>query len=133
MNRRMRAAALAVLVIGMAGCGSKLDNATVGGTVKFQERPITGGQVVLFCAPLGIGASAVLGPDGSFKVDGPMRAGSYVVTIRPPAGPPPLPTGNTPPPQTASYVPEKYRNEKTSDLKVDIAAGDNHFDLVLRP
>lgn len=129
----MCAAALAAFVTGMAGCGGKLDNATVAGTVKFQERPITGGQLLLFCAPLGIAASAPIGPDGSFKLDGPVRAGNYVVTIRPPAAPPPIPTGAAPPPQPASYVPEKYRNDKTSDLKVDVVAGENNFELVLRP
>lgn len=128
-----RCAVLAVLITGLTGCAGKLDNATVDGTVKFQERPITGGQVSLFCASLGVGATAPLGPDGSFKVDGPLRAGNYVVTIRPPAAPPPLPTGSASPPQAASYVPEKYRNEKTSDLKVDVVVGDNHLDLVLRP
>lgn len=130
----MRGVAFAVLVAVLStGCGGQLNNATVEGTVKFQERPITGGQVSMFCAEKGIGATASLGPNGVFKIEGPVRAGNYVVTILPPPGPPPLPTGSAPPQQTASYVPEKYRNEKTSDLKVDVVPGENHFDLILRP
>jgi hypothetical protein len=57
----------ALLLVTACGCGSGL--ATVSGKVTYQDRPVTYGSVI-FLGPDEKAASAAIGEDGSYKVEG---------------------------------------------------------------
>jgi hypothetical protein len=55
-----------LFLVGAGGCGNR---ATVSGKVTYQGRPVTYGAVI-FVAGDGTARSAVIAPDGSYKIEG---------------------------------------------------------------
>lgn len=135
-RRQWNIALTIVAALGLVvGCGgSELSTGTVSGTVTHDDGPLTGAYVNFFNSEHGTGGGAPIGANGEFAFDQPLRVGEYIVTIVPPSAPPPLPAGDG---QSAAAIdppeiPDKYRSEATSDLRVQVEEGENSFDLALQ-
>jgi hypothetical protein len=81
---------------------------------------------------------ASLRPDGAYEVATAKGAGlpmgTYRVAITPPRVDMPLgPMTALPKPQSYPNIPPKYHDPSTSGLTVTIKAGDNHFDVDMKP
>jgi len=121
---------LAFLALG--GCGRDPDVATLEGKVTFGGQPISSDFVVTFYAPkLGIGATALIDGNGAFRVAGPIRRGEYLVMVDYPPPPPGSP-GTTASKQRVPFH-AKYKEERTTDLRIHVAAGRNQVELDLKP
>jgi hypothetical protein len=126
---------LTVLCLLMAGCGPSGDMATapVNGKVTYNGSPLTSGTV-MFVPDQGPAATGEIGRDGSYVLgtyglkDGAVL-GSHKVTITAIADMGDLlPEAQaTPPP----VIPDKYLNQETSGLVVEVKSGNNevNFDL----
>ncbi len=109
----------------LTGCGGK-HPAQVSGTVTMDGTPLPVGTVVFH--PTGEGATAYgsIDKDGSYAVrsgtDQGLVLGEYVVTVVATTGPPP---------DGKLLTPTRYGNPKTSDLRCEVTAGSNRFDIAL--
>ncbi len=124
---------VSLLCLGLAGCSSgKGPVGYVAGNVTLQEKPLGSGYIAFSSSTKGLAAGANLNPAGEFKLTDPLPPGDYIVTVTPPAAPPPLsvPAGT---PLPKSDIPEKYRSEKKTDLKFTIKAGANKATFDLKP
>lgn len=122
-----------LMCLGLAGCGSgKGPVGYVTGHVTLQAKPLGSGYIAFSSSAKGVAAGASLSPAGEFKLTDPLPPGDYIVTVIPPAAPPPLsvPAGSPPP---KSDIPEKYRSEKKTDLKFAVKAGANQATFDLKP
>src|SRR5690606_26346081 len=109
----------------LAGCsGGGPPTGTVKGTVTAASGPPSGAYVTFFDSQSGVGGGTLIGPDGKFAFEQPLRVGQYTVTIVPPSAPPPLADGNaaaTP----APTIPQQYQSEATSGLTAAVETGEN--------
>lgn len=114
------------------GCGdSTTDLAPVKGIVLLDGKPLTSGRVSAVPAK-GRGANGVIGADGTFELttenpgDG-AAVGTHtvsVVSMSPGSGGPEGPRGKL-------LVPEKYTNDLTSGLTIEVKPGENNVKLEL--
>lgn len=124
----------AILVAGVAGCGSSYPSVT--GKVTLDGAPLTAGTMA-FHPPNTAGVGyATIQSDGSFaaRTGGQtgLAPGKYKVTVTavPTLAPP---TKENPIPQAKSTVPAKYADVKTTDLEIEVTEkGDNNFPLALK-
>ncbi len=125
---------LAILAIGLTGCG-KAERGAVSGQVTLDGQPVDGGEI-RFLPDVGFPARAriVAGhyeiPSSTGPSVGPVRVEVFWVhetgrTL--PAKPPAAP--GTMVNETAQCVPERYNTR--SELKADITPGANTYDLTL--
>lgn len=117
------------------GCGSGKDvkpTGKVSGKVTVQGQPVVKGTVTFEMKTGGTAMSSQLDPTGSFAIADPVPVGNYTVSVTPPEPSPDdaaTPGGGV---ATKANIPQKYRNTSTSDLTMDVKAGDNPpqtFDL----
>lgn len=117
------------------GCTQRdrgIPTGTVKGTVSIHGERLTLGNINLFSTATGIAAGIPLDTNGTFNIPGGIEIGTYQVTVTPPSaggdglGPAPAPAASS------SKIPEKYRNQTTSDLQIEIKKGDNHIELDLK-
>jgi len=133
------AAALGLACLAVAGCGRKGDYGTVRGTVTFNGQPVSEGMVVFFEPQLMVYQGARIQADGSYSVamsDGPgVPVGEYRVAVMPPVIE--SPGSKAFGPMTVKEyrnIPLKYRNPRSSPLKLSVAEGDNPpFDIEMKP
>ena len=125
----------------LGGCGPKLPPlGKVGGSVTYKGSPVTEGSVIFTDLAQGVAVVSDLDSEGHFACEvarGPgLPPGNYRVAIIPPGRPKPslqyvapdYDAGN----KTYPHIPQKYRDEKTSDLTATVQSGDNpefHFDM----
>jgi len=112
----------------LSGCGGTPAKETptgVKGVVTLAGKPLSEGTVNFSNSSTGNGAVAQLGSEGKFTVTGGVVPGEYKVTITPPT-----PTPENPAPKPSS-IPDKYRNEATTDLKAKISSGANDLKFEL--
>ena len=123
---------MVLLALTSAGCGRGKPRGLVAGTVTFQGRLVTEGQVNFFCAKNGTGASPTLTASGTYSIPEGVDVGRYTVCITPPA---PTVAGGAPSAGSPSQftIPEKYRNPDASGISVDVQAGNNEFAIELQP
>jgi hypothetical protein len=128
------AAALTIaglLAAGLAGCGeSGPETGTVKGAVTFKSAPLTAGTVNFYNKETAAAAQAALDESGRFTVASPLKTGTYLVFVFPPAPPAPVMKNPNDPPlklDTKGFpdVPQKYRSDRTTDIKVEVKAGAN--------
>jgi hypothetical protein len=123
----------------MAGCGRKGDYGTVSGTVTFNGQPVSEGMVVFFEPELRVYQGARIQPDGRYSVtmsDGPgVPVGQYQVAVMPPVIESPGSKAFGPlAVKEYRNIPLKYRNPRTSPLKLAVVEGDNPpFDIDMKP
>ncbi|MFO0869281.1 MAG: carboxypeptidase-like regulatory domain-containing protein [Pirellulales bacterium] len=123
--KRILMTLLAAGLLCAAGCGGP-KSSTASGKVTMGGQPVTNASINFMDPSTGAVASCDLDASGSFKIMEGLPAGSYKVFVVPKAAMdrPPMP-GEPPPEMKASPVPEKYRNESSTDLKADIKPGPN--------
>lgn len=160
-NRKLRTASIALfpLAVGcaMLGCNRSDQPATnpVRGTVTYRGQPLAGAAVTFMAEGASRAAVGKTDGAGSFQLttyepnDGAV-AGTHVVTVKKyDSDPPPLPTsppdGSADPAEEAKYtaamarwqvtakiaVPKKYTDRNTSDLRREVVAGENSFEIEL--
>ncbi len=122
-------AGLALLLL--SGCSGAEPVGTVSGTVTLDGQPVTAGQVG-FISAAGFSAVADIGSDGSFSVVEKLPVDSYTVTVSPPALTEAPGEEGTTAKAAATKVPAGYFDEGTSDIKVDIAEGENTKEIALK-
>ncbi len=115
----------------LSGCGGDAGSPRqpVLGTLTFNGAPVPEAQVVFQCPEQHIYYTAITDGQGQFEVraasgDG-LPAATYQVTVCPA---PSDEEGMTAAPERPD-IPQKYRKTSTSDLKLTVAEGDNHFNL----
>jgi hypothetical protein len=103
----------------------------VFGAVTFEGRPVTEGMVCFNSGENGVFINAPLHQDGTYVV---IRAkghgvplGKYLVAVIPPPPNGPLEPGTAP--QVYPNIPQKYRDPKTSGLRLAVGEEDNQFDI----
>lgn len=142
MQRTASCLVATFVMILLCGCGGGKPagysgpTGTVSGTVKSATGPIPEGAILSF-ELVASGDRFVtfgkVGADGTFKIDGDVRVGSYIVTVTPPSQPTPEdPSVPPPPPQSYPGIPESYRVAGSSALKPDVKAGPNTIELELK-
>lgn len=129
----LTAATLAMLVL--TGCGPKVDKnvGTVSGQVTHSGgKPLTNALITFYAPKEGTFGSSPLGDDGRYRIETPMKAGTYQVRVTPPqvidpadGSPPPKPIEN-------ADIPAKYREYQTSGLTTTIGVGTNEFNVELK-
>lgn len=122
-----------LLFIGNLGCSSKTGPAMVSGKVKYGNHQFKSWYIHFDPKnPAGVGLSAKLERDGSFRLRTRLDPNeAYVVYFAPPdeyvnkdpdKGTPPEPP-----------IPEKYASLKTTDLVIDVTPGTNAVEFELKP
>ncbi len=103
---------------------------TVSGTVTLKDKTLTAGTVVFLNPDAGVGASGVVDTSGAYRIDSPVRTGTYQVAVQPPPLPAPHEMDKTPmPPKTD--IPAKFQDPTTSGLSATVKEGANTVDLKL--
>ncbi len=119
-----------------SGCGEPAKEVgptgTVSGTVTFDGSPVTEGRVQLYSQSTGEGGATTLDAQGAFRLEEPLPVGAYSVFVLPPPEPAPSPDVAYEPKEYPN-IPEKYRSEMTTDLKVEVAEGENTFPIEMKP
>jgi hypothetical protein len=123
-------------LVGAGGCGNR---ATVSGKVTYQGRPVTYGAVI-FVAGDGTARSAVIAPDGSYKIEGlsPGAVKIGVLSPDPSKGrsakrhhkPAPSQDGT----QSAAWfpLPTRFEAPSTSGLECTVGSGAVDHDIQLK-
>lgn len=135
MRRFAQFLALALWCAGacaMIGCGSGgPPTATVSGVVKLHGKELAEGSVT-FVAPDGRTGSSAIKPDGTYAVtDAPVGKAVVLVTAPPPSTLGTLMPGGTKA-RPSVAIPKKYGDKTTSDLKHEVTAGKETFDIDLK-
>ena len=132
------AALLAVLGLGLTGCGPEEVLGRVEGKVTFQGEPVPEGIIVFDNDQTGVHITADLDADGEFIVDMAkgwgLPPGDYKVSITPPLLNLPIGVMATPDkiPKFPN-IPEKYRRSETSGLTLSVTADGKRFDVDMTP
>ena len=130
----------AMVLVGLTGCGGGGSTSKVTGTVKLKDgRLVTTGKILFTGGPGN--ANGQIQKDGSFtvgtyKVDDGAKPATYTVVIVGALEPDnrsqeDIYAGKGQAPKPLIHA--KYEDAKTSDLKVEVKAGRNKFDLQLDP
>ncbi len=141
-TRRMEGLLMLLCLVGAGGCGSR---ATVSGKVTYQGRPVTYGAVI-FVAGDGTARSAVIAPDGSYKIEGlsPGAVKIGVISPDPSKGrsakrhhklaPSQDGTAGSPGTQGAAWfpLPAQFEAPSTSGLNCTVGAGAVDHDIQLK-
>ncbi len=141
---RLPVLAALVLVVLLAGCGSGKRLAEVKGRVTYQGKPIPPSAKVLFQdATAGIYILAKLNEAGDYRVEMAggygLPPGTYAVAVLPP---PLMPSPefieknrHKGPPALIAFpqIPLKYRDAKTSGLKLELPPEGATFDIDMQP
>ncbi|MBA4190410.1 MAG: hypothetical protein C0467_20675 [Planctomycetaceae bacterium] len=109
MNKLQLVFSIALVLI--IGCAP--DKATISGTITYQGKPITLGQVT-FVGEDGNAVDTTLAEDGSYSIS-PARVGKMRVVVT-----------------AASAIPSKYTRSDATDLFAEIQPGPNTFSIDLR-
>ncbi|WP_166827524.1 carboxypeptidase regulatory-like domain-containing protein [Thalassoroseus pseudoceratinae] len=109
----------------ISGCSSGPATGTVEGTVTLDGEPYEKGIVNLIDLQTGQAGNAEISTGGKFSISEPIQVGTYSVFVTPVA--PPMPTDGSPPPPVVvdQSIPDKYRNESMTDIKVEVKEGSN--------
>lgn len=128
-------------LIVLAGCAEHEPRGTVAGRVTLQGEPVAGGTIAFSSDETGTHMTATISADGTYRAtsaDGAgLRVGLYRVFLYPPlaapTGPWRLPGPDVPPPKFDPRWPARYHDAETSGLTLQVAAGENQFDVDLIP
>jgi hypothetical protein len=122
----------AVVLALVGGCGGppKKKMGKVAGTVNYDGKPVTDGQVH-FISNTGYGTVANITDSGKYATD-PIEAAEYKVYVAPhPPGQ--QAPGTAAPKQATSVIPAKYRDPESSGLTFTVVEGkDNTFNIELK-
>jgi hypothetical protein len=115
-------ALLPLLFVAIAGCGGGQPTGTVKGKVTFDGAPYTDASVIFLDMETGQAGSANIQAGGTFAIEKPLPVGTYTVYL----APKPVEQTAEPVPVTIDEtVPDKYWNEASSDIKIEVEEGEN--------
>lgn len=121
-----RTAILACLLgVVLVGCEKAVPSGTVRGKVLLNDAPYADASVVFLSPDTGQAGSADIRADGTFSIETGLPVGSYVVFLAPKSA---ASGGGMDEPVPVSIdvsVPDKYWNEATSDISIEILEGPN--------
>jgi hypothetical protein len=132
---------LALLGLGLFGCGDSSGLVPVAGTVTLDDKPLPGAIVTFYPAPgtPGLGGGGITGLDGKYSLTparggGGLAPGEYVVTVNRPVrrdGSPPPP--DVPPIESDAResLPAMYSSRSDTKLKAAVAKGTPGYDFAL--
>lgn len=135
MPFKQRLGLLAIIAVALflvvPGCGQKSKpKGSVAGKVTLNGQPYGDASIVFLNSGTGQGGSVNLNPDGSFQLPQKLEVGTYIVYLAPKAEEDPA--AEPKPVSIDKTVPEKYWNEATSDIRVEVKAGSNNFPIELK-
>ena len=121
------------------------DHTEISGTVRFNGAPLTGGRITFKAGEGDPGSSAVIDPNGRYKISAPVGDVNISIDnsmLNPAAhkgkeriqkGAGPRPGGFDPEEVKGAYVPipQKYADPKTSGLTYTVKKGDKEHDIDL--
>jgi hypothetical protein len=145
MTKYLRRAAVAALLLALAGCGGRGPVNQVSGKVTYKSNPVTGGRVFFHPQGGGTPLPATISPEGTYSAElppGQMQVTVETESIKGQArqqfdySKMPVPAGAqapTPGPAKPVYVkvPAKYGDVKTSPLRVEVKKGKQTEDINL--
>lgn len=115
---------LLLLMLAIVGCGDgrvKLPTAPVTGTVTYQGKPLSSGNIAFF-HPSGQAAGAKLEADGTFKLSAFQGSNKIAIECNEPASD----TGRRMGKRPKSLIPERYVNYTTSGLTLEVKPGEKN-------
>ena len=115
----------------LVGCGETISTGTVRGKVTLDEAPYGDAAVVFMSRETGQAGSANIQADGTFQIETPLPVGSYVVFLAPKSAASEEESDQPVEEAIDKSVPEKYWNEATSDISLDVVEGQNDFTVPL--
>jgi hypothetical protein len=136
-DNRLLILAAAAALLACGACSKPRDIAAVHGKVTFRGEPLTEGLVIFEDKELQALVSAKILPDGTYRVkvmegDG-LYLGNYTIRVMPPILDQ-LEMSKTPPKQKLyPNIPARYRSAPSSGLRLIVGAGDNPFDIDMKP
>ena len=116
----------------LVGCEEKISTGTVRGKVTLDDAPFADAAVQFASPDSGQAATADIQPDGTFTIETPLPVGSYVVFLIPKSAMSET-AGDQPVEEEPidESVPEKYLNEATSDITIEVVEGENDVSVPL--
>lgn len=132
MKTILTAMFLTAVMLGICGCAAEEKPIVkLTGKVTTLDGPMKIGVVNFYSKETGQAVSANVN-DGTYQATAQIPEGTYVVFFTPPLPSDPLP-GKPAVIVELKGVPEKYQNERTSPLTVDVVAGAETLDLTITP
>jgi len=125
------------MTFGLAGCGQKSET-TINGTVKFQNKPVYGGYVLLTFDDNNQAQGSIT-LDGAYSITTPFL-GHAKIAVGSPKPSKPDNTGRGPSTSDPSMIPDpekwfeipvKYADPGTSGKDMTVQGGKNQFEIVL--
>ena len=129
-KRYIDTAGLAICLLScllLIDCDSSRTLGRVSGRVSLDGQPCGGLIVVFACTEQRAFITASVGEDGRYAVQMAeghgLPLGTYEVSIRP------VPPTNWDRPPRTTQIPTRYRDAKSSGLKLTVEEGENQFDI----
>jgi hypothetical protein len=120
----------ALLIIGsctVVGCGKK-ELGAVRGTVTFKGEKVREGMLIFKNQDTGTSFTGQLDAEGNYTMEGAgIPVGKYKVTVLPPF------SASAGGPKKYANIPQRYRDQKTTDLELEVVAKGVEFNIDLKP
>ena len=116
-----------LLTVLFVGCGeAPIPTGTVKGKVTLDDAPYAeDGSVVFMSTDTGQAGTADIQSDGTFSLTDPLQVGSYAVFIGPKSAESEDGMQEPSEEKIDESLPEKYTNEASTDIKIEIVEGEN--------
>jgi hypothetical protein len=123
-----------LLLVGNLGCTDTSGPAMVSGKVKFGNHEFKHWVIHIVPKTPGIGMSAPLESDGTFRLGTRLDPNEpYVAFFSPPEDSFDEKGHKVPTPPPEPPIPKKYASQESTDLVIDVKPGKNAFELELKP
>jgi len=120
---------LCICPLAFSSCKPSTPMGTVKGTVTLDDKPYADAAVVFLSPTSGQASSADLQAGGMFQLPAPLPTDTYIVFLSPKVG---NPTDEPKPVSIDASVPDKYWNEASSDIKIEVKEGENNVQVQLK-
>jgi hypothetical protein len=127
---KLFSALLIIACCSAIGCGKK-ELGAVRGTVTFKGEKVHEGMLIFKNQDTGTSYTGQLDSEGNYTMVVPEGAGipvgRYKVTVLPPF------SASAADPKKYANIPQRYRDQKTSDLEIEVVAKGVEFNIDLKP
>jgi hypothetical protein len=121
-----------LVTVQFVGCGGSTPTGTVKGKVLLDGQPYSEAAVAFISLDTGQAGVAQVNPDATFQLTTPLPVGSYRVYLEPPDADAQATAEQPKPVAMDKTVPEKYWNEASTDITIDITEGENDVTVELK-